>query len=234
MLAEKTFWHHGRKRRYLVQPGPRPATILALHGGFVTARAFADETRFHERTTATVIYPQGANPPLWPFPTWNAGSEPPTVWAEEQGIDDLGFIREVLARELTGGRSVYACGHSNGGRLVYHLAGDAQLLTAGASVSGVPSDPSLSSPLPCELLHLHGDADWVEPVGGGGSGGGGLPAEPGLQRFRDAGYPVTMQMIPGGVHRWDFGTGFDTTGAILEAWGMAEAGVRRAPLQGAA
>lgn len=215
-LTLKRYPFQGRQRRYLIQSGVG-AVILALHPTGYSAEAFAAEAKFHERCGATVIYPQGTG--LVPFTSWNAGSEPPTNRAEELGIDDLGFIRDVLTREGLLGWPIYAAGFSNGGRLVYHLAGDGLELEAGASVAGVPTDPTISDPSPCPLLHLHGDADNVEPFAGGGLAGHG-PAEPELQRFRDAGYPVTVEMIAGGGHFWDFGIGFDTTGHILSAWGM--------------
>lgn len=213
-LTLKRYPFQGRQRRYLVQAGSGPV-MLILHPTTWTAERMASETLFHERTDATVIYPQGAGL----VPSWNAGSEPPTNWAEEQGIDDLAFIRDVLVREGVHARPIYAAGFSNGGRLIYHLAGDAELLEAGASVAGVPTDPTVSMPRPCPLLHLHGDADMVEPFDGGGIAGH-APAEEGLQRFRDAGYPVEVRMVAGGGHFWDFGIGRDTTGEILTAWGL--------------
>lgn len=206
----------GRTRRYLIERRGGPV-VLALHPTGYSGEAFAAETKFHERCTATVIYPQGTG--LVPFTSWNAGSEPPTNRAEELGIDDLGFISEVLTREQVIGEPIYAAGFSNGGRLMYHLAGDGLALSGGVSVAGVPTDPTLSDPWPCPLLHLHGDADNIEPFGGGGIAGH-APAEEGLQRFRNAGYSVTVRMIPGGGHWWDFGVGHDTTGAILAAWGL--------------
>jgi len=212
----------GRQRRYLYHnSGGRAATfggravIFGLHGKGQTAEAFANEAKFHERCpNAFVIYPQGAGL----IPSWNAGSEPPTTWAEEQGIDDIAFI-ENLARHVSNRGPIYAAGISNGGRLCYHLAGDAALLAGMASVAGVPTDPTISRPSPCPILHLHGDADWIEPFDGGGPAGH-VGAAAGLQRFREAGYPVTVTMVPGGRHRWDFGIGHDTTGTILAAWGL--------------
>ncbi len=225
MLSERAYPFQGRRRKYLIaDPGIiGEMVILGLHGKGQSAAAFAAEALLHERAPgAAVIYPQGAGL----IPSWNAGSEPPTTWAEEQAIDDIAFLRDLLARERLSSNLVYACGISNGGRFAYHLAGDTAMLMGMASVAGVPSDPTISCGQTCtSILHLHGDADWIEPFNGGGSGGGGLPGAPGIQRFRDAGYdPVEVRMIPGGVHRWDFGTGHDTTGVIMAAWGLLQQG----------
>lgn len=230
-LATVRYPFQGRQRRYLIERRDGPV-VLALHPTGYSAEAFAAETRFHERCGAAVIYPQGTG--IVPFTSWNAGSEPPTNRAEELGIDDLGFIRDALVREGVHAMPVFAAGFSNGGRLVYHLAGDAGLIEAGASVAGVPTDPTISAPTACGLLHLHGDADTVVPFEGGGLAGH-PPADEGLQRFRDVGYAVEVRMIAGGGHWWDFGIGHDTTGAILAAWGLASTGrVLDPPLQGAA
>jgi len=110
--------------------------LLALHGGFGTGKNMEEITAF-DRVADTrgiiVAYPDGVGR------AWNAG----TCCARpmKQGIDDVAFMREVIADialKVNVDRSrVYGAGFSNGAMMVHRVACEApQTFAAIAAVSG--------------------------------------------------------------------------------------------------
>lgn len=120
--------HDGREREYrLLLPGgkssePRPLVIV-LHGAAGSPANVARTTGFSElaaRENFIVAYPAGTGR----VPTWNAGKC--CGYAERGAVDDVGFIRAMLA-EIKGKTAIdpariYATGLSNGGMMTYRLA----------------------------------------------------------------------------------------------------------------
>jgi polyhydroxybutyrate depolymerase len=144
--------------------------LVALHGGggMMDGARFADGTGLSAegaRRGYVVLAPDalGAN--------WNDGR--PEIAA---GIDDVGFIRAMLAE--VGGRvaidpaSTFAAGASNGGLMSYRLACEA----AGSFRAVAPVIANLGSALsercrpagPVSLFMIPGTADPLMPYAGGG------------------------------------------------------------------
>ncbi len=150
--------------------------VMAFHGGLGNARDFADQTELYVTADANdflLVFPEGTGamggPPLFKFQTWNSGNF--STWPEQHGIDDVLFVRDMVAALGTEWNvdmnHIYATGHSNGGMLCYRLGIEAaDLITAIAPNSaalGVNGDPG--SPVP--LLAMHGALDRNVPFAGG-------------------------------------------------------------------
>lgn len=149
------------------------ALVIVMHGGGGSARSAIAQTGFDaeaDRHGFIVAYPEGTAGPIGRFHTWNAGAC--CGVAVERGMDDVGFIRamvaEIAAAHPIDPKRVYATGLSNGGMMAYRLGCEASdLFAAIAPVSAVivvaPCEPSF----PVSLLHIHGTADRHVPIAGG-------------------------------------------------------------------
>lgn len=161
--------HGGLARYYLVRvpakaaPGPRPL-VLVLHGGG------GDPERLErygvlsvaEREGFVLVRPAGTGR-LRRMLTWNAGTC--CGWAHDQRVDDVGFLRAVVAdvssRVAIDRARVYAAGHSNGGMMALRLAAEAGDLVAavcavgGAMVSAPPRPGAPAVP----ILQIHSRDD---------------------------------------------------------------------------
>ena len=73
-----------------------------------------------------VAYPEGTGRAMAGRFTWNTGSKLPHGWAERRNIDDVSFVRDLIAKlsrdYAVDPRRIYAIGMSKGGMLAYHLA----------------------------------------------------------------------------------------------------------------
>ena len=169
--------HAGSPRSYdlflpAAHDGSTPVPlVLNFHGWTQTAADHADFSQM-TMTAATrgfaLAYPQGIDT------SWNAGIC--CGGAQSQGIDDVGFVRALVA-ELGATvcfdeRRVYAVGHSNGGFLAHRLACEASDLFAAigsiAGVLGIPAEqcnPGRTVP----VMHMHGTADPIVAYEGGGA-----------------------------------------------------------------
>ncbi len=162
-----------RRRSYLlVEPRmPRESAplIVALHGRTQNARvmrSFSGRTldALADRLGAPLVYLNGHGR------AWNDGRRRAVSAAQKRNVDDVGFVRAVVARH---GRPTIAVGYSNGGQLVHRLLREAHGLLDGAVViaAGLPvdADYSLSELAPdrVPVLLLHGTADPVVPYAGG-------------------------------------------------------------------
>lgn len=175
----------GRTRRYRTYVPPNLGTgvtvplVIALHGGLGTSsqfegnsglNGFADSNRF------IVAYPDGIGnqPDGTGFQTWNGGycCGP----AAAQSVDDVGFIRNLVARlssSLPIDRNrIYAMGHSNGGILSYRLACEISDLIVAIGVQAGSNIVSGCAPMSAvSVAHLHGTADANMPIDGGKGAG---------------------------------------------------------------
>ncbi len=153
-------------------PGALRPVVLALHGGASDGLTMSRFCGLDEEAASAgfiVVYPDGTGR-LPRVLTWNSGAC--CGYAQTQGIDDVGFLREVVAFVVKtyGGdpARVYATGMSNGAMMAYRMAAEApDLIAAVAAVSGtLEVDPALVR-TPKPVLHFHGTADEFVPWNGG-------------------------------------------------------------------
>lgn len=170
---ERSLTVEGRRRSYYLDiPGDlRPMrqvpVILAFHGGSGNPVEIAKVTRLSERAVPlgfVVAYPGGYKN------TWNAGDccGP----ARDEGIDDVGFVRAILAdleaMLRVDHRRIFATGFSNGGKLAYRLACELSDRIAAIGVVATSLGVTDRTPnRPVSILHFHGTADRLAPFSGG-------------------------------------------------------------------
>lgn len=163
------FTFDGRERNYRLHLPPNYdengnyPLVLNLHG--LTSNAAQQELYTGFNTVADdnnfiVCYPNGVNS------SWNSGFE--------TGVDDVGFINDLLNR-LDGAyaidmKRVYSTGMSNGGFMSYKLACElTDRIAAIASVTGsmVKTEFAACNPnRPVPVMQIHGTADAVVPFNG--------------------------------------------------------------------
>ncbi|MGZ4676814.1 MAG: alpha/beta hydrolase family esterase [Acidimicrobiia bacterium] len=181
----------GRTRTYrLVVPRSvspdRPAPLLvALHGGIDSGAQFERTSGFDDlaaRHAFMVVYPDGieigGTSPLARGHVWNGGRC--CGAAARLGVDDVGFIREVIDRvagaHAVDPRRVFAAGHSNGAIMAYRLACElSDRIVAIGLQAGTIEVPTCAPDHPVSVLAIHGTADTNIPITGGrGSGVAGI------------------------------------------------------------
>jgi len=202
--------------------GPNLPVIFAFHGGFQQPSSFASNAAFEAHgVKAIMVYPLG-RPTM--APTWNAGTEPPSVWAESNDSDDLGFVEAILnaldAKYRIDRNRVFATGISNGGRFAWRIACETDWLAGIATVAGTESDANCGPVSHPPVLIISGTADKIEPFDGGGTGGAGIPFQVGIDLWRDAHGSVTVLRPVGGKHQWPQ-PGIDTTQTIIKFFGLS-------------
>jgi polyhydroxybutyrate depolymerase len=151
------------------RPDPSAPLLVALHG---TSQQGATMQRFSggtldalaERIGADLLYLDGIGR------AWNDARRIRTSKAQKADVDDVGFVRAVVARF---GRPAIAIGYSNGGQLVHRLLREAPGLLAGAVTvaAGLPADEDFTlvgvEPDHVPVLLLHGTGDPIVPYAGG-------------------------------------------------------------------
>jgi polyhydroxybutyrate depolymerase len=150
---------------------PAPVVLL-FHGGFGTAAQVEASSRLLEVAEVegfVVISGDGVAGP-GNVRTWNAGRC--CGYAEEQDIDDVGFVAALLdhveADLCVDLRRVYAAGMSNGGLLSHRLACDlADRVRAVAPVSGTDMTSPCHPARPVPVFESHGSLDANIPFEGG-------------------------------------------------------------------
>lgn len=161
--------------------GPRTASrplVLVLHGSRQSGAAHRTFTggsydRLATEHGAVVAYLDGYRG------NWNDARRESTFPARRENVDDVGFVRRVVAhlaatRDVDPGR-VHAVGYSNGGQMVLRLLHEAPDLLAGAAVvaATMPTPESFLAPAPAPAPHpvpillVHGTKDPVVPYAGG-------------------------------------------------------------------
>lgn len=166
-----TLSHGNRNRRYVLHVPPRadekaPAPLLlVLHGGGGNGEQAREATALAEigtRAGFAVAFPDGTGPLRGKLLTWNSGGIP--VYAVEHDVDDVGFVRAVVAdiqqRIAVDVTRVFAAGHSNGGMMCHRLAREAADVFAGiAVVAGAMNFTAVDSEHPIAVLLVHGTGD---------------------------------------------------------------------------
>lgn len=190
-----TLTHDRVERTYRVDvPDGAPARaaplLVALHGGGGNADNMARQSGLTPPANArgfVVAYPNGSGRRSGAKRlTWNSGGRC-CGYAADQGVDDVGFLRALIAdvstRYRTDPRRVYLTGMSNGAMLAYRMACEAaDLVTGIAPVAGalhVPCNP----PRPVAVIAFHGTADQNVTYDGS-------PGRRRLDRDREADPPV--------------------------------------------
>lgn len=178
---ERRSLDHDRLRRYytvyvpesLASPAP---LVLSLHGGGGRSShqiAMSQLNGLSHTHGFLAAYPEGSAGALG-LQTWNAGNC--CSKAASEGVDDVGFIRKLVA-DIAGTyavdeRRVYANGMSNGAMMSHRLACEAaDLFAAVAAVAGGLNrggDFAACAPVrPVPILMIHGTTDLIYPIRGG-------------------------------------------------------------------
>lgn len=164
----------GGRRAVLVVPRGRGrrALVMVLPGYGETSEQLAIQTRLPDRALRTgvvAVLPQGAGPKL----SWN--------FSGTTGYDDLGLLSRLLTTlvrdDCVDPNRVVLAGISDGGDMAAFAACALPgrfraVVTVAASIlprHGCPATP---------ILAIHGDADPLDPYGGGRDGRPGYPAIP--------------------------------------------------------
>lgn len=178
--------HGGLKRSYLLHlpaqapTGPLPLVVV-LHGGAGNAASVAKMTGFDAEADQhgfIVVYPDGTGKPR-PlreafgkdgFLTWNSGHC--CDYAQEHGVDDVGFIRAVVAdvekQHAVDPKRVYATGISNGAMMSYRLACEASdVFAAIGPVAGIIDVDECKPSQKVSVIDIQGTKDEYVPMDGG-------------------------------------------------------------------
>ena len=173
----------GRERHYRIHvprsyDAAHPAPLLmALHGGGGNMDFQADDERYglitaSEKHGFIAVFPNGVGFMGDKLATWNAGNC--CGKARDEGVDDVGFLRAVVAdvegRLAIDKARVYATGMSNGGMMAQRLACDAaDLFSAIAPVAGTDNTRECHPARPVAVIEFHAlDDDHVLFKGGAG------------------------------------------------------------------
>lgn len=169
-----SFDHNGLNRLYRVHvpanySALRPTPlVLSLHGGGGSMDYQANDGYYGQITESEqrghiVVFPNGySRLASGKLATWNAGNCCGT--ARDENIDDVGFMRALLARlrlQLNiDGQRIFANGMSNGGLMSYRLACEmSDVFRAIAAVAGTDNTRSCAPARPVSVLHIHARDD---------------------------------------------------------------------------
>lgn len=159
-------------------PEPVPL-VLVLHGAGGSADTFRGRVQFEVsgvKNEFVVAYPNGCergtkNSLVCNGGNWNGQSVEKRGISEICGIDDVGFIDQViedirLRYPLT---RIFAFGHSKGGIFAYTLACDrANVFSAIGVTASTLTDATCNPPGGVSIFHFHNLQDENVPFGGGG------------------------------------------------------------------
>ena len=154
---------------------PRTPLVLALHGSMGSAGKMRRETAYGFERLADehgfiVVYPEGFQG------HWNDCRKQASYSAKRLNIDDVGFLRALIAQFRTShdvdSARVFVVGLSNGAHMGYRLALEAPEIVRGvaAVAANLPTeDNSDCVPVPgsVPVLILNGTEDPINPYDGG-------------------------------------------------------------------
>jgi len=175
-----SFERDGLTREYLVhvpksyRGGPTPM-LLALHGGGGSADYQADDSKYRlisksEQAGFIAVFPNGYSRfRSGILGTWNAGAC--CAAAVRNKVDDVGFIREVIARVERQAnidkRRIFATGMSNGAMMSWRLACEAPEVRAIAPVEGTDNTAACMPTHPVPVIEFHAINDEMVNFNGG-------------------------------------------------------------------
>jgi polyhydroxybutyrate depolymerase len=242
-LEERRFEFGGLSRSFLVYiplrlADPAPV-VLVLHGAVSSAAGMRSDTAWAfeevaDRDGALIVYPQGFEG------DWNDCRATGDFAARERSVDDVGFLRAVVARlagdpALSGQQvatdEVFAAGFSNGGHMALRLALEAPDLVAGvaaiaASLPAAGNQGCRESGQAVPVLLINGDEDPVSPYEGGAVWSVGLFNRRGavLSAFATVDYFRTLAGYPAlpFEHRYPDGDPLDGTVASRRLWSAGD------------
>lgn len=148
-------------------PTKRTPIVIDLHGrtGWASQQAGLSHSLAKSDAAGFIaIYPESATSPT----SWNAGGGTSAGGccdpAYANGVDDAGFIRELLdeaeAKLCVDTDRVYAMGLSNGGYLAYRVACElSDRIAAVGSVAGGQTLAACNPTRPVPVWHVHGTSD---------------------------------------------------------------------------
>lgn len=167
----------GKQRTFLlsVPPSDQPAPlVVAFHGLFQTARAFANQTGLVPATRAAGVVlalPESDGPA---FNDGRLGAAGP-----KDDVFTLALVDELVSAHVVDRRSVVVTGYSNGAGMAMALAcAHPEAVSALVSVDGSLMDGA-GAPRPTSAVHsflIHGTADKIQPWAGRPAKGPLLPA----------------------------------------------------------
>ncbi len=174
----RRYVHDARERSYILHrpapsaPGPRPL-VFALHGGGGSARNMIELTRGRLNALADaegfyVVYPDGVEN------GWNDGRRDIQSIAHRENIDDVGFLRGLVAalqaEFAIDANRILVSGISNGGMMSYRLACEAPefkfAVPAASQISALLA-PECRPVRPITLVMINGEEDPIVPYRGG-------------------------------------------------------------------
>ena len=178
----------GAKRRYVIHvprsynPVRKWPVVVVFHGGGGTARSAMRDgwTESADEESFLAVFPEGTSPhPSRPGrfldnpQTWNDGSGRFNVGAAKRNVDDVGFVRVLLAdlaaRFAVDHQRIFVTGFSNGASMSFKIGRElSDRVAAIAPVAGADwavDPPELGRPI--SLLYLTGTAEPLNPIGGG-------------------------------------------------------------------
>lgn len=161
------FYHVHLPASYI--EGKDYALVIVLHGAGgqgTQMAAYSGFNRLADKENFIAVYPDGYRR------LWNVGLAGPA--AEGRGVDDLGFIGQMLDQLMRDysidAKRVYVTGMSMGGMMSHRLAVEMPgRIAAIAPVSGTLTEAvaAHAAPEPMPVLIMHGTSDPIVPYQGG-------------------------------------------------------------------
>jgi polyhydroxybutyrate depolymerase len=153
---------------------PHSPLVIVLHGSLMDAKSMREWTGYEFDQLAdqhgfVVVYPDGYKH------NWNDCHLKATFAAHIENIDDMGFVKGLIAREVAqhqiDEKHVYVLGYSNGGQMALRLALQAPQQVAGIAIAGASLQAAEDSSCPQQgavpLLVVQGEKDPIHPINGG-------------------------------------------------------------------
>src|SRR6202795_1251256 len=153
---------------------PHSPLVIVLHGSLMDAKSMREWTgyefdRLGDQNGFLVVSPNGYKAP------WNDFHSQAPFAAHTENIDDMGFVKGLIAREVAqhqiDEKHVYVLGYSNGGQMALRLALQAPEQVAGIAIAGASLPAQEDSACPEQgavpLLVVQGEKDPIHPINGG-------------------------------------------------------------------